>query len=98
MKVVCGNFRQLISTTHGRQALTVGLQSYRLRGGFNLQHRAGFFVSEQIQQSVWSLPHVTDSLMQIGEEAFAALLAFVVEHDSLQMTCTRDPADRHRAD
>ena len=55
------------------------------RIGFDPQERPRVFVGQQIEQSVGTLPHITESLVEILEQPFtAAHVPLVVEGDSLQ--------------
>src|SRR5262249_47620421 len=63
---------------------------------FNLEQRARLFVGEQIQKSVRSLTHVADALMENHQQRFEALLAFIVEDDSLDVAGSRNASDSHR--
>ena len=56
-------------------------------------------VGQQIQQAVRSLPHVADSLTQLGQQRLAPqLLHLLVEEDALEMARARDLAGAQRAD
>src|SRR5262245_5987192 len=62
------------------------------------QHRAVVFVGQQIEQTVRTLPHLTDALAEFAEERFTAhFLHLRVEDDPFEMTGAGDLAGAHRA-
>ena len=61
---------------------------------FNPQNRSLFLVSEEIQQAVWSLAHIADSLAQLTQQRFAAeLFHLLVEENAFCLLYTSDAAD-----
>jgi hypothetical protein len=70
-----------------------------LRDRFDAKHRAFLLVGEQIQQAVWTLTHVADSLPQLDEERLSPqLLHLLVEQNPLEMAGPRNLPCAKRAD
>src|SRR5262249_43790365 len=65
----------------------------------NSQQRTIVLVSDDVDQSVWSLTHVANALMQFGQQALAAqFFELVVHDDALQSAGARHFATPRGAD
>src|ERR1041384_174050 len=63
------------------------------RRWFDAQHSAGLGVRQQIQQPIRTLAHVTDALMQLGQQRLATkFFHLLVEQDPLEVTGSRNLA------
>ena len=70
-----------------------------LRRRFDPQQRAVVFVGDDVEQSIRSLTHVANALMQLGEQGLAAqLFELVVHHHSLESSSARNLATPRAAD
>src|SRR5712692_9429979 len=78
---------------------TRGNGAGRRRDRLDPDQRRLIFVGQQIQQPVWTLPHVPNPLMEVSQQRLAPeLLPLVVEHDPLELSGRRHFAFAHPTD
>ena len=70
-----------------------------LRRRFDSEQCAVFFLRQQVEKSVWALPHIPDALVQFRKQRFAAqLFHFFVEYDAFKPARRRNFPVPHAAD
>src|SRR6185436_15134106 len=68
----------------------------RLAGRLDLQYDSWVFVRQQVQQSVWPLPYITNTLVKFREDWLTLNGTALFEGNTPQMSCSARAAFEHR--